>query len=98
MEISMMECLVMIEEGPKMRFLHQYGLHDNVKALKGKCIERMKSFGMSLRMEELVVTFAGKQLPATENISKLRIPIRVDDRIVTYNASNEPFMVAKRVQ
>ena len=60
-EVSMMECLVKYEEDASVQFLHQYGVHDNVKALKGKCIERMKSFDVSLRMEELVVTFEGKQ-------------------------------------
>ena len=96
-EVFMKECLVICEEeDASVQFLHRYGVNDNVKALKGKFIARMKSQSPNLRMEDLEVTFAGKRLAATENISKLRIPVQVGDRIKTYNASNEPFIVVKR--
>ena len=94
--ISLMQCLIKSRDEASMQFLYNYSLTDNVNALKGNFISRMKkSHGQTIRMEELVVTFAGRQLSPKQNISRLRIPYVSGDRTMTYDASNEPFVVFK---
>ena len=97
LEISTMQCLVISKDAPMVEFLFNYNLKDNVNALKGNFIACMKKqHGRCIRKEELVVTFAGRQLYVKENIAKLRVPYTVADRTMSYNASNEPFFVSKR--
>ena len=97
LEVSTMRCLVKSMDAPEVQFLFNYNLKSNVNALKGNFIAHMKrQRGESLRQEDLTVTFAGKPLGTKENIAKLRVPYQTGDRVLTYNASNEPFYISNK--
>ena len=97
LEVSTMRCLVKSTDAPEVQFLFNYNLKSNVNALKGNFIAHLKTQrGESLRQEDLMVIFAGKPLGTKENIAKLRVPYVIGDRVLTYNASNEPFYITKK--
>ena len=82
---------------PDIQFLHEYSNKDNVDALKGGYINRLKVVGRSaVPKEHLIVTLAGKKLSTKETIAKIRIPHSEGDKNRSYTASNEPFIISKQ--